>query len=96
MDYQSLIVGAMALAIGLPRVVAPHRSRALKQHDREMRMAEIEAGAPERFLEEYRSLKAYPVTTSSRTWLAIGWVAVLVGILCIAMGLIGKQAFLAL
>ncbi|MBX9884532.1 MAG: hypothetical protein K2X68_06130 [Novosphingobium sp.] len=58
MDYQSIWAGTIALAVGLPRVVAPRRSHVLMQQDRAKRIAEIEAGAPESYFEEYRALKA--------------------------------------
>ncbi len=90
----ALFGGAMALGIGLPRVLAPRRSFQLSRQDHAKRIAEIEAGAPEQFHEEYRSLKAYPPTNSERAWLLFGWVATVAGLAAIAMGLVGKQAFL--
>lgn len=92
----ALFGGVIALGIGLPQVIAPRRSFLMSRQDHAKRISEIEAGAPEQFHEEYRSLKAYPPTSSERAWLVSGWVAVVAGLAATAMGLLGKQAFLAL
>ena len=96
MDYQLIWGGMLTLAVGLPRVVAPRRSLVLSQQDRAKRIAEIEAGAPESYFEEYRALKAYPVTSSSRKWLILGWVAVVVGLVALVAGFMGRDAVKAL
>lgn len=96
MDYGTIFYGAVALGVGLPRVVAPRRSHALTQQDRARRIAEIEAGAPEAYFEEYRALKAYPVTSSGRKWLIIGWLFVVFGLLELVAGFIGRDAVHAL
>jgi hypothetical protein len=92
----SLFFGTIGLATGLPRVVAPRRSMLLARQDHAKRIAEIEAGAPEQFHEEYRSLKAYPVTSSDRRWVAIGWLFVVFGLVMIVAGLMGRDAVHAL
>ncbi|WP_298191176.1 hypothetical protein [Novosphingobium sp.] len=96
MDYMSLFFGTIGLATGLPRVIAPRRSLQLAQQDHAKRLAEIEAGAPERFHEEYRALKAYPVPSSDRKWVAIGWLFVVFGLVSIVAGLLGRDAVHAL
>ena len=96
MDYAAILAGTVALAVGLPRVVAPRRSLVLSQQDRSKRIAEIEAGAPEHYFEEYRALKAYPVTSSSRKWLIVGWLAVVAGSAVLVMGFMGMAAVLAM
>jgi hypothetical protein len=95
-DYLALFAGTMSLWQGLRRVIAPRRSHSLELQNRNMRLAEIEAGASESFFEEYRSLKAYPVTPSHRVWQMAGWLWVLAGLLFLAMGFVGKEAFPAL
>ena len=92
MDYQMIWAGTVALGLGLPRVVAPRRSHALTQQDVAKRIAEIEAGAPESYFEEYRALKAYPVTSSSRKWLVLGWFFVVVGLAALVAGFMGRDA----
>jgi hypothetical protein len=74
MDDTAIWFGTMALAVGLPRVVAPRRSLILSQQDQAKRIAEIEAGARERYFEECRALKAYPIASSGRHWLLMGWI----------------------
>lgn len=96
MDYVAISAGVLLLATGLPRVIAPHRSLGRSQQDRAERIAEIEAGALERFFEEHRALKAYPVTSSRRKWVILGWLAAVSGLAMIATGIIGKTATLAL
>jgi uncharacterized membrane protein len=96
MDYQSIFYGAVALGVGLPRVVAPRRSHALTQQDVAKRIAEIEAGAPERYFEEYRALRAYPVTSSGRKWLVTGWIFVATGLVALVAGFMGRDAVHAL
>ena len=96
LDYQMIWAGTIALGVGLPRVVAPRRSHALSRQDMAKRIAEIEAGAPESYFEEYRALKAYPVTSSSRTWLVVGWLLVVTGLLALVAGFIGRDTMHAL
>lgn len=96
MDYQMIWAGTVALGVGLPRVVAPRRSHALTQQDVAKRIAEIEAGAPESYFEECRALKAYPVTSSNRKWLVMGWLFVVAGLVAIVMGFIGRDALKAM
>lgn len=92
----SLFFGTIGLATGLPRVIAPRRSLLLARQDQAKRIAEIEAGAPEQFHEEYRSLKAYPVTSSDRKWVVVGWFFVVAGVVMIVAGFMGRDAVHAL
>lgn len=96
MDYLMLTAGIMALAGALPNVLTCGRWRDSQRQARSRRIAAIEAGASERYFEEYRALKAFPLKSRSGYWLVLDWIAVIIGVGVLMMGIIGKTAFLAL
>lgn len=66
MNYLMAIVGALSLANGAFMLMPKWRYDA--QRRRAKRIAAIEAGGPERYFEELRALKAYPLPAAGRRW----------------------------
>ncbi len=96
MDYFKVFTGTLVLTASLLALFGKRRLPYLSHKYWAERVAAIEAGAPERYFEEYRALKAYPPKPSNRR-IRIGlWVNVGLGMLIIVTGIVGMPAVLAL
>lgn len=97
MDYFKLFLGTFVLLTSLLGLFGKRGTLFLSQKDWAARVAAIEGGAPERFFEEYRALKAYPPKPSwylrTRFWL---WFNVVMGVVMIVTGIVGMPAVMAL
>lgn len=87
MDAQSMLIGAFSLASGLVMLVLPRRSRLAAEAEARSRKAQLDAGAPERFFEERRSIDAYPPAPTDRRWRLKGAVFTVLGITLLALAL---------
>ncbi|MCJ2181564.1 hypothetical protein MTR62_02395 [Novosphingobium sp. 1949] len=67
-----VFIGVSSIASGIAPTVWPHRRREKALHDRAERMAAIDAGAPETYFEERRTLDAYPPPRSDRRMRFLG------------------------
>jgi hypothetical protein len=74
-----LIEPGLAMAAGAALIWVPAKYRQQAQSRHAARMAELDAGAEERFFEERRSLEAYRPAKSDRTWKLMGAALFLLG-----------------
>jgi hypothetical protein len=80
-NLQYVAIGVMNTAVGLRMLVEPQHF-----HTKiDKRKTELDAGAPERFFEERRTLVAYPPPASVRGWRFKGTVLMLLGIACVSV-----------
>lgn len=88
-DNLSLYLGIMLAAGSLAAIVRPATLVNESRRNRDARLRELDAGAPETFFEERRALKAYPprFDLSHRALRLWGLVGLTLGILCIFRGL---------
>jgi hypothetical protein len=76
-----LIPPALTMAAGAALLFFPRRYRQQAQRRHAGRLAELDAGAGERFFEERRSLEAYRPRSSDRAWQCLGGLLFLLGAL---------------
>ena len=88
MELQSLIMGAVCLATGVPMIILPRRSRLAAEAKSAARKAQLAAGASERFFEERRSLEAYPPAATDGRWGTKGALLTACGIALIVLSLV--------
>lgn len=88
-DNLSLYLGIMLAAGSLAAIVRPATLVNESRCNRDARLRELDAGAPETFFDERRALKAYPprFDLSHRALRLLGLVGLTLGILCIFRGL---------
>lgn len=84
-----LATGIMLAAGGLAAIVRPETLVKESRRNRDARLRELDAGAPERFFEERRELEAYTprFDLDHATLRRFGGVGLVLGILCIAASL---------
>ena len=85
MDLLSLSIGIVGLASGARMLLVPRRSREKTQTVWKSRVAEFNAGANERYLEEQRALNAYPPIATDAKKRAFGGVLVVLGLALIVL-----------
>ncbi len=76
-----LIQPGLAIAVGAALMWFPRNHRRAAERRHAARLAELDAGAEERFFEERRSLEAYRPAKSDTTWKLLGAVLFLLGAL---------------
>lgn len=72
MDWQLLFYGSFSLISGIPMLLFPARRRHAAVKAWKHRLQDIDAGEPEQFFEERRSLEAYPPYSTDRKWRLVG------------------------
>jgi hypothetical protein len=77
------VLGICALALGASMLLYPGKKRA----SAEERLAELAAGAKERYFEERRSLETYGPPKTDRAWRTRGVALVAMGVIQIALSL---------
>ncbi|QDH34425.1 hypothetical protein [Porphyrobacter sp. YT40] len=79
-------LGIMLAAGGIGAIIRPSALVKESRRNRDARLRELDAGAPERFFEERRELEAYTprFDLEHRTLRRFGGLAVALGALCIA------------
>jgi hypothetical protein len=87
MDFLPLYTGIVCLAGGAPMLLAPRRSREKTLAAWKSRMAELNAGADERYLEERRALQAYPPIATDTKKRAFGGLLVVMGLALIVLAI---------
>jgi hypothetical protein len=88
MDLVSLSIGVVSLASGAPMLLVPRRSREKTQAVWKSRVAELNAGADERYFEEGRTLDAYPPIATDTKKRAFGGLLVVIGLALIVMAVV--------
>ena len=88
-DELFISLGVMLAVGSLAAIFRPETLVNESRRNRDARLREIDAGAPERFLDERRALEAYPprFDLSHRTLRLLGAVGLVLGLLCIFNGL---------
>ena len=83
-------LGIMLAAGGLAAMIRPSAMVKESRRNRDARLRELDAGAPERFFEERRELEAYTprFDIDHRTLRRFGGIGLVLGILCIAASVI--------
>ena len=79
-DILSIVLGAGAIVAGIPMVLTPTKARENTEKIWQARLAELDAGAEERFFEERRTLRAYPPLRSDAKKRAFGAFLLLLGL----------------
>lgn len=79
MDLQLIIIGGCCITAGVPMLLFPRRRRLAAEQRRETRIAELDAGAEERFFEERRTFVAYPLAGTDRGWRVRGMLLIIAG-----------------
>jgi hypothetical protein len=74
----------LAILAGLGLLWWPQRHMQAAEARRSARIAELDAGSPERFFEERRSLEAYPMPRRLWLWRFVGLSTMLAGVLDLA------------
>ncbi len=90
MDGGTIGAGAVLLISGAAAFFRPHKRYFESVENRERRMRELDAGAPESFFEERRALEAYPpkVNRSPRTIAVFGALMMLCGACMIGVAIL--------
>ncbi|GMN04057.1 hypothetical protein [Erythrobacter sp. MTPC3] len=88
-DVLLIALGVTMLAVSIPAIIRPNMLHKQSVRNRDARLLEIEAGAPETYFEEKRELEAYTprYNPSNRTLRAFGVVGLIIGSLSIFWGL---------
>ena len=88
MNDQALVGGILAIAAGAPMLLYPKRARQKTEEAWKTRLTELHNGADERYLEERRSLEAYPPIRSDKRKRAFGALLVAGGVASIILAFI--------
>jgi hypothetical protein len=88
MDLQLLSGGIIGLATGLPMLLFARRTRLAARAKAESRMAQLSAGASQRYFEEARSLIAYPLPATDEKWRTRGLVFTTGGMILLGLSLL--------
>jgi uncharacterized protein YjeT (DUF2065 family) len=82
MDWLTFTLGLVLIVTSLGAVLRPERQYRDSLSNRNARLAELDAGAPERHFEERRELEAYPPKSdlSEHTIRRLGYVSLAFGV----------------
>ena len=81
MDWLTFTLGLVLIVTSLGAILRPERQYRDSLSNRNARLAELDAGAPERHFEERRELEAYPPKSdfSKKTIRRLGYVSLAFG-----------------
>ena len=88
MNYEALVSGILAIAAGTPMLLYPKSARQMTEEAWKTRLAELGSRADERYLEERRSLEAYPPIRSDTRKRVFGALLVVLGFVMIFLAFI--------
>ena len=91
MDWLTFTTGLILIVTSLGAILRPERQYRDSLSNRNARLAELNAGAPERHFEERRELEAYPprYNLSNRTIRRLGYVSLSFGLVLLVWAIIG-------
>lgn len=91
MDSPTFIAGLISMGTGASAYFWPHNQYFVSDENRQRRLAELRAGAPESYFEEKRTLEAYPprFSRSNRTIRLMGGIAFVVGLCVVLLSFLG-------
>jgi hypothetical protein len=85
LDLQALFIGIPCLAFGLAMLLFPRKRRLAAEAKVLERTTQLAAGGTERYFEEGRTLKAYPLPSTDGKWRIKGAFFSAVGIMLIGL-----------
>ncbi|QZD94958.1 hypothetical protein [Qipengyuania gelatinilytica] len=82
MDWLTFTLGLVLIVTSLGAILRPERQYRESLSNRNARLAELDAGAPERHFEERRELEAYPpkLDFSKQTIRGLGYLSLAFGV----------------